>query len=232
MDMENDQKNLERLARVRDNQRKSRARKQEYVRELEHRLGVSNEQAHKKDIEYRLSMQKLEAENRHLKTLLGSLGVSPELVQQYVHLASQGTAVDQKVAIPAAPRPKEEPSPEPVSISNAVQLQPCSERISASEVRLPEVKSSSQIQIPNPSLCECFPDQQVENSCSPDGDVLNTTLCSIAEDLVRQYNARGIDTDEIRQRLWAGFKRGQVGEGCRVQNNILFQVLDDISNGI
>ncbi|KAJ5279043.1 hypothetical protein N7478_004415 [Penicillium angulare] len=230
--MEDDHKNLERLARVRDNQRKSRARKQEYVRELELRLGDSNEQAHKKDIEYRLSMQKLEAENRHLKTLLGSLGVSPDLVQQYVHLASQGTVVDQKVAIPAAPRPKEEPSPEPASSSNEARLQPPSESIRTPEVQLPEVKASSHVQVQNPSLCECFPDQQIGNSCSSDGDVLNTTLCSIAEDLVRQYNARGIDTDEIRQRLWAGFKKGQVGEGCRVQNNMLFQVLDDISNGI
>ena len=95
---------MERLARVRENQRKSRARKQEYVNELEQRLAACKEQAHQKDIEHRLATQKVEAENRHLKALLGSLGVSSASVQQYLQEADTGANTNRKVAIPAIQR--------------------------------------------------------------------------------------------------------------------------------
>ena len=89
---------------MRDNQRKSRARKQEHVRDLEQKLAVYKEQINQKDIEHRLAMQKMEAENRQLKTLLGSVGVSPELIQQYLQVAVHDTDMDRKVAIPAMKR--------------------------------------------------------------------------------------------------------------------------------
>lgn len=61
-------------------------------------------------------------------------------------------------------------------------------------------------------------------------DVLNTTLCAIAEELISQYNTRGVDLAEIQKKLWAGFTKScATGEDCRVQNHILFQVLDEIS---
>ena len=89
-----------------------------------------------------------------------------------------------------------------------------------------------QVRRPNPQICNCPAGQEDSNLWSSEDDVLNTTLCAIAEDLISQYNARGADMDEIRQRLWAGFRKGKPGDGCRVQNNVLFQVLDEISNGI
>lgn len=61
-------------------------------------------------------------------------------------------------------------------------------------------------------------------------DVLNTTLCAIAEELISQYNTRGVDLAEIQKKLWDGFTKScATGEECRVQNHILFQVLDEIS---
>lgn len=65
-----------------------------------------------------------------------------------------------------------------------------------------------------------------------DGDLLNTTLCSMAEELINQYNTASIDIEVIRQKLWAGFKAGTRVDGCRVENQVLFQVLDEISNSI
>lgn len=80
------------------------------------------------------------------------------------------------------------------------------------------------------SVCDCSPDID-ESSWPRDEDVLNTTLCAIAEELINQYNTRGVDLVEIRRKLWDGFRKGlTTGEGCRVQNQILFQVLDEISN--
>ncbi|KAJ6005559.1 hypothetical protein N7451_003503 [Penicillium sp. IBT 35674x] len=216
MGPEDRRKDLERLARVRENQRKSRARKQEYVRELEQQLAVHKEQTQQKDIEHRLAIQKLKAENQNLKTLLGSLGVSADLIHQYVTLAGQGTVMDRKVAIPATPRPKKEVTS--ISGCNKAVSQPPSP---PGDESLPRAGGST------PSLCNC-PAEQSDN-WSSEHDVLNTTLCAIAEDLIVQCNARGTDIEELRQRLWSGFSKGQ-GDGCRVQNNILFQILDEISN--
>ncbi|KAJ5938839.1 hypothetical protein N7466_001973 [Penicillium verhagenii] len=231
MEVEDNIKNLKRLARVRENQRNSRARKQEHIRDLEQRLAVYKEQAQQKDIQHRLAIQKVEAENKNLRTLLGSLGVSGDLIQQYVTLAGQGTMMDRKVAIPAisaTPRPKKEEN----------SLPPCNEvdsRLTSTSLETPEalesvIKSSPQPEGPTPSLCNCPAEQS--DAWSSEEDVLNTTLCAIAEDLLVQYNARGTDIEELRRRLWSGFTKGQPGDGCRVQNNILFQVLDEISNGI
>jgi hypothetical protein len=81
----------------------------------------------------------------------------------------------------------------------------------------------------NPSLCDCSTGEDLPEG---DGDLLNTTLCGMAEELINQYNTAGIDIEVIRQRLWAGFKAGTRGDGCRVENQVLFQVLDEISNSI
>ena len=50
--------------------------------------------------------------------------------------------------------------------------------------------------------------------------------------MINQYNTKGIDVDEIRRKIWSGFRAGANGTGCRVQNHILFQVLDDISSDV
>lgn len=81
----------------------------------------------------------------------------------------------------------------------------------------------------NPSICDCSTGEDLPEG---DYDLLNTTLCGMAEELINQYNTAGIDIELIRQRLWAGFKAGTRGEGCRVENQVLFQVLDEISNSI
>lgn len=222
-------KNLERLARVRENQRNSRAKKQEYVRELEQRLAGYKEQTQQNDIEHRLAIQKVEAENRSLRTLLGSLGVSTDLIQQYVTLVGQGAVMDRKVAIPAVPRPKEENAS--ISSCRVAKSQPPSVSPITSQTQPPRDLSLPRAEEATPSLC-CPVGESGLDSWSSEEDVLNTTLCAIAEDLIVQYNARGTDIEELRQRLSSGFTKGQPGDGCRVKNNILFQVLDEISNGI
>lgn len=234
--METKQNKNDRLARVRENQRKSRARKQEYMQELEQKLAVSQTEARRKDIEHRLMLQKVETENRHLKTLLRSLGISSELLQQYVQLADQGTAVDRKVAIPSIHRHSETPiamqlaAKEPQGLVPPTSIGPdVMAEATADKTAQPVEKDGRS---PDPSLCKCSTGQKNIASGPVDGDVLNTTLCAIAEELINQYNTRGADLEDIRQRLWSGFQSGITGDGCRVQNNVLFQVLDEISHNI
>lgn len=55
-----------------------------------------------------------------------------------------------------------------------------------------------------------------------------TTLCSVAYDLVRQHNKKGVDMMEICIRLYNGLIKGDEGEGCKVENKLLFSVLEYI----
>ncbi|KAJ5587009.1 uncharacterized protein N7459_002774 [Penicillium hispanicum] len=249
MDAENSQKHFDRLARVRENQRKSRARKLEHVRDLEQRLATCKEQVQSKDIQHRLAMQKVEAENRHLRSLLGSLGVPESLVQQYIQLADQGTAIHRKIAIPAMQQPNKRSS---TAASDKTDLRPsCAVPKTSDQTPIPpqeiplkentkmsadnppsDSKPAQQVGPGNPRLCSCPTESGALTSFPSEGDVLNSTLCAIAEELVSQYNTRGADLEGIKRKLWPGFRAGNTGDGCRVQNQVLFQVLDEISNSI
>ncbi|KAJ6119534.1 hypothetical protein N7523_003814 [Penicillium sp. IBT 18751x] len=240
------QKDLQRLARVRDNQRKSRARKQEYTRDLEQQLAAYKKEAQQKDIEHRLTLQRLDSENRNLRSLLVSLGVSVDLIQQYVDLADQGVVAARKVAIPAMQRPnKPVASSSPTSASTASQSTnggPRRDEDSNTKVfdgcvsaeARPTEKQPQKLDNPSPALC-CASSGQGSSKLWPamsNDDLMNTTMCAIADELIDQYNTSGADIEEIRRRLWSGFRSGKSGDGCRVQNQILFQVLDEISNNI
>ncbi|KAF4218630.1 hypothetical protein CNMCM8980_007621 [Aspergillus fumigatiaffinis] len=341
---------VDKLARIRENQRRSRARKQEHIRDLEQKLACLQEQAHKQDVEHRLAAQRLEMENRKLRYLLSYSGIPPQTVEEYLRTGDD-PAVTQKVAIPAlrrsefesenlrqetkcsrpcggkssntvgefqngdggleiqkvaipasrlpeiqpevrcreqkcsrscSSRPPQEVQEKPRSTFDPLMTEkvvlpplqrpeiqpeapcqetkpflPCSSSLDRSErdaspaavqnqlsgkdepsvTPEPSGKTTSQeSQDPSeqprlPPLCDCAPEDN-EAECFPNnGDALNTTLCAIADELIQQYNTRGMDITEIRKRLWAGFSKGlTTEEGCRVQNQILFQVLDEISN--
>ncbi|EED20047.1 conserved hypothetical protein [Talaromyces stipitatus ATCC 10500] len=90
---------LNRLARVRENQRKSRARRQQYIEELEQKVAVCNAQAQQREIEHLIALQKLEAENAKLRSLLQRVGLAPNVVEDFLKDASQPT-VSEKIAIP------------------------------------------------------------------------------------------------------------------------------------
>lgn len=209
------------------------------MQEIEQRLSRCQTEARRKDIEHRLALQKLEAENRHLKTLLNSLGISTELLQQYVQLADQGTAVDSKVAIPAMHQRtntstiRSANDTQGFSQPNGILLDGVPAKSSAETTADKKAQPNDQDgRSPDPPLCKCSPGQRDLASAPVGGDVLNTTLCAIAEELITQYNTRGTDLEDIRRRLWSGFQSGVTGDGCRVQNNVLFQVLDEISHNI
>lgn len=321
------------MARVRENQRKSRARRQQYIEELEQKVAVCNAQAQQREIEHLIALQKLEAENAKLRTLLQRTGVAPDMVDDFLKDVSQPTP-SEKIAIPrlkacassqtppgcnqvsatkaaepctpascssgttackenlncepARPqmantcRPREldtpisltdtiatpnqniyarptgqctttihpsDEGPLPMSSADArtmpqgnVSCQPltstadCREYPTTPSIMEPPLLSSACVPTapqqqniklpPIASLCDCGPESMYKwpRVASP----TDTTLCELAQDLIEQYNTRGLDLDSIRERLSNGFRNGDAA-GCRVQNNILFEVLDEIS---
>lgn len=57
-----------------------------------------------------------------------------------------------------------------------------------------------------------------------------TTSCTRAYILIAQQNFRGLDELSIKERLWRGFRKARdEKEGCRVENTVLFSLLDFIS---
>ncbi|GKZ32121.1 hypothetical protein AbraIFM66950_001280 [Aspergillus brasiliensis] len=245
MDSNKHQKDLDRLARIRENQRNSRARKQQHTRELEQKLAALQEQARRKDVEHRMAVQKLEAENRKLKYLLTRSGLTSELLEHYLQI--DNPVLTEKVAIPklrstetqcqSHANPACSPNGRNAATSALQSNRPedLNPEKSFDRVKKPPSETAQaapdlEVSARDPSVCGCGPGEAGE-SWPSNGDVLNTTLCAIADELIDQYNTRGVELSEIRRKLWAGFSKGlTTEEGCRVQNHILFQVLDEISN--
>ncbi|PWY95792.1 hypothetical protein BO94DRAFT_580953 [Aspergillus sclerotioniger CBS 115572] len=236
MEPNKNQKNLDRLARIRENQRNSRARKLQHTRELEQKLAALQEQARLRDVEHRLAMQKLEAENRKLRHLLTRSGLASDSIEKYLH--ADDLASTEKLAIPNLRRPEAECQPYRVrpcsSTTNDAATRATGNALDSNSAIKPESRTLLQgIESQGSArdtVCGCAPNEAIASWPSNE-DVLNTTLCAIADELIDQYNTRGVDMEEIRRKLWAGFSKGlTTEEGCRVQNHILFQVLDEISN--
>lgn len=71
--------------------------------------------------------------------------------------------------------------------------------------------------------------------CVPAGPLLenndNTILCSVAKEILEHYNVDPLDMEVIKARLATGFAQPAMpGQGCRVDNRLLFQILNDISS--
>ena len=183
-------------------------------------------------------MQKLETENRKLKHLLFSLGLRYRSIDEYLRTADNPVTA-RKVAIPGLQRSCSR-SPAPNRIGNDAagsgnqELSTDTPTVQATPEIHPDTLSPNsewleKYQKSDP-VCSCPPDDD-DSAWPADEDVLNTTLCAIAAEMISQYNTRGVGREEIEKKLWAGFRKGlSSGGGCRVQNQVLFQVLDEISN--
>lgn len=70
--------------------------------------------------------------------------------------------------------------------------------------------------------------------CAPVGPLIknneNTILCSEAKEILDQYSIDPLDVPFVKARLATGFcKPAMAGQGCRVDNRLLFQVLSEIN---
>lgn len=237
------QKEFDRLARVRENQRKSRARRQEYVQELEQRLAAIQQEARQMDIDDRIAVQRMEAQNWHLKNLIMSLGLSAASVKRSLQLAEQKTVADRKVAIPVMERPAKTnsaPCQSPCSTSqvaysvssvekDSVEQPPVNDNVQSTRTIPTQEPTEQQQQCTISPSCKSTTEQLASETRPHDQNTFNTTLCAAADQLLDRHNARGIDIDELRSRICASVKETDRG-CCRVQNHILFHILDEISD--
>lgn len=80
------------LARIRDNQRRSRARRKEYVQDLEARLRRVELQGVEAATEIQLAARRVADENRRLRALLNRHGVSDDAIEGYLAGGDGGEA--------------------------------------------------------------------------------------------------------------------------------------------
>ncbi|KAI0022153.1 hypothetical protein F4780DRAFT_204400 [Xylariomycetidae sp. FL0641] len=73
------------LTRIRDNQRRSRARRKEYIQELERRLRIYERKGVEASSEIQQAARKVAEDNKRLRALLGCQGFSDERINGFLH---------------------------------------------------------------------------------------------------------------------------------------------------
>ncbi|PVH81147.1 hypothetical protein DL98DRAFT_531600 [Cadophora sp. DSE1049] len=264
------------LIRVRNNQRRSRARRREYVAELERKIheceaeGVPTRSIVPED-----TIRRLQDENRKLRELLQQAGVEQSTVEQHlmdhddnIPRETVGTVADIAAASTRLQLPTWTPvlgdagMPEVTGFLQAATatlpdytdelladsfLNMPGDDIPGEDLGLffdttqeaPAFEEPTMPPEPSPSaLCTAptstTPSDAPKFFCS-ESSLSNTsqcdaetTLCSEAYEMLRQHNKKGVDMIEIGIRLWNGFTKGDE-RGCKVENKLLFSVLEYIS---
>ena len=269
-------------ARIRDNQRRSRARRQEHLQDLERRLSECHATCREAELQLN-AFKELQIENARLRQLLEILGVNETLVSTFVHQdaatasSSSTPALRQlKPKIALAPGlAKHSPAPKNEMTSNGhptnlAALSPPSTSSSSQPTpffamwptnldasgfgprRETPGTSPSNIPAHEPFRTQLFLPQFQGGTTyvgglytdesfycmvfgnkatgPPRASYDNTVFCSSAKEMIDQYNIDGETFEQIKTRLAAGFTPpAHPGECCRVNNQLLFEVLNDIS---
>lgn len=271
--------------RIRDNQRRSRARRQEYLTDLERRLSDCNVTYREVELQ-RTALADLQSENARLRALLAVIGVNPEIIENY----GRQNVIQPSLEAAAASHRQIKPKYQSVDAAGPAGLQPrysghgqdvVSTYTSTSSSVTPHGTSTdhqdvfqvygsqyhpgpgpgpgpvaasapllgSQFSTPPPPAsydwmfgaendgvttssesqfcCEAF-HVPLSNPFLPDDG--NTVMCTVARAMIDQYGPTELELAEIKSRLSTAFSRSSVpGQSCRVNNQVLFQVLNEMN---
>lgn len=261
--------------RIRDNQRRSRARRQEYLADLERRLSECQLTCRDADIKG-AALLELQIENARLRELLSLAGVNDQFVEHYV-----SQAVAQSGQYPQATNPSlrqlkprvagmdstrslsSNAQPNPVCIPRENAPASISQNDSAaSNTRVPSMTTlpTPVSNLATPFSVPSMPDLSAPTdfdwlyqptpslqSQGPEDDFCcdsflmsskgparvaddNAILCSVAKQMIEQYNISPMEMDQVKAKLAPGFcQPAYPGAGCAVDNQTLFQVLNELS---
>lgn len=248
-------------ARVRDNQRRSRARRQEYLHELEARVRKCQEDGVQANMELQVAARRVVEENRLLHALLQDMG----LQQQDVDARLAGLRGDVEAAAggggacAAAPMPSGgAPAAAPVHVDARPEAAAAAEldldaleplldldfnaylQLGEDEPPLPPTNPLPTNLVPANPANPAIPSIEELFCCPPgpglDVDRDSSTPCSVAYKLLRALNARQEterDMFSLFLELWQGFSAAPPDdpEGCRVDDGVLFGVVQKMVEG-
>ncbi|KAK6517487.1 hypothetical protein TWF281_004139 [Arthrobotrys megalospora] len=232
-----------RLERIRNNQRRSRARRKEYVDALERRLreyevSDSRDQASTEEM-----LEYLIKENASLKSILSAIGIDGNLRQELskafervptLTSVMRATMQQQEDAIPTNLTDDgldfEVQTPDVGLVHrhllvDSMQLGQNSDLIQSSTNLFNYIDPGISILESNPTSVELSGIESFSRLTS----TTTTTLCSIAYEMVLKFNHKAYPLEELDRRLRCGYSGGYVmDEGCSIDNKVLFRVLGEI----
>ncbi|KAM3469524.1 hypothetical protein MY8738_010082 [Beauveria namnaoensis] len=129
------------LARIRDNQRRSRARRREYLQELEQRLRLCELQGIEATAEVQIAARRVADENRQLRQLLNEHGFSQEYINRFLqagNVVATGPGMNHRQAFAAA-------TGEPSMTSHALQQALVPRRPASLEPNVPFTSVTTQV---------------------------------------------------------------------------------------
>jgi hypothetical protein len=246
------------LERIRNNQRRCRARQKEYIATLEDKIrqyeGMNIESTTKQKLD------DLATKNRSLKRLLQFLGLRDEFLDAYSNAVRIAPDIswpllgDDRFAVS-----KDCPAPNPSLDTLEPHLPPIaiheeqSQHTAGQFADVPNSKRASldlsQINVPLPWELSDFPassasshmeqfgqltldalmTEAFSNAVTVDDVSDTTTLCSWAFSLVLKSNLKGYSAADLDLKLRAGYRHGFTPtEGCRIDNKVLLNVLAEL----
>ncbi|KAK6357709.1 hypothetical protein TWF718_002018 [Orbilia javanica] len=203
--------------RIRDNQRRSRANKKEYIASLEQKITEYNARGVQATIAMQTAARAVALENARLRKLLGEVGVSPERVNSYLQSFS------------ASPEPQNE-------LQEIIQPQVCGNGPGAtgscSGPCGSSKKSSGDTALPLPRVVEPEvlkvepqePSETEQSLCTESGgDPTLETPCEAAASIILQMKGHG-DKDALYTKF--GCRKTSLGS-CTIKNTDLFRIMDE-----
>ncbi|KAJ5436540.1 hypothetical protein N7445_007425 [Penicillium cf. griseofulvum] len=233
------------LARIRNNQRRSRAKRLEYIRELEEKAKKYDELITPTPPPSLSAFDKLQSENAWMRGLLATLGFNfnsldappgsihdsePNMVPAVTGSLANSVDTHQFMANPTPLSFWEQwdssgLSPDMGLDFNIPLLSNEANNLTTLDPALVEAVELANSNL-DTSQCQRI-QEDTETSVPSD---LDTTLCSLACQWVIQCNTKGVELDVLYFRMEHGFKQGNSPlEGCRVDNQVLLKVLAEIS---
>jgi hypothetical protein len=214
---------------VRNNQRRSRARRKEYISELEYKLLQYENDSNRGVTDPKLEI--LTRENESLKRLLGSLGLGSDFVRTYLKASAMAPEFQIQSSLLSNAKPLTQPQQEHNTLlesSTTMDSFISWDLLDFGGTQLSAEPTQTQL----PALESPSGDLLLNDTCnstvSSNSD--STTLCTVAFQLVLKNNRKGYSAAELELKLQTGYQCGaRRSEGCRVDNKVLFNVLADIS---
>lgn len=223
------------LNRVRENQRRHRARQKDYVASLELKLSGTEQQL----AEARVEIEALKAErdtanalacydiSKHFERLDSAVAIGPW------GIPSIDSPSPNSLLTPPIPTGNIEPTP----VTTSFQLLPPPMQVAEPPPCCTNTISTTPIPSePLSTTVATATTRNVDPECSvcrmrpPPGLLESTTLCAQAFVMISQQNFRNLDPELIRMWLSRGYRRAaREGEGCRVENGTLKGLLEYIS---
>lgn len=214
------------LNRIRNNQRKSRARRKEYLQELESKIRKYESMGVEASLEIQASARLVAEENRRLRALLQSRGVVSQEIETAVATSSVEAQAPSRASILEAKlntkKPctgevcKTDPKSRQSNTSSSVSLRTTATNpVPSSSMATP---AFSPMDLPS-HLMDCYEEESrdLSSEISPGND---TTSYTFAVEVITSMRA-DVSAEDVKAELGCG-----KGVECNIDNSTLFSIMD------